>query len=82
MRALLFSILLFILLLFISKKETFVENNKNEKLDEIIKYLNSAINNRVNAGAKSKFRSQKYKNQILPLKNAMNYASYIQKNII
>jgi hypothetical protein len=83
MKALLISILLFIILIFISKnrKESF-EPNKTNQLDEIIKYINNAINSRKNAGKNSKFYDDKYKKQILPLMNAMNYASYIQKNII
>lgn len=59
-----------------------VENFDNlNQMDDIIQYIQKAINARINAvGTKSLFSDVKYQNQILPLKNALSYANYIKTN--
>lgn len=87
MKLVLCSIFLLILLILLSKhvKESFdTQNDKkiNDKLDDIIRYIGNSIDSRKNAGKTSKFYNEKYQKQILALTNALNYATYIQKNII
>jgi hypothetical protein len=85
MKALLFSILLFIILIIIIKKfnfkESFETDHKN-MLNHVIKFIDNSIKTRQNAGKTSKFSEDKFQNQILGLKNALKYATYIQNNII
>ncbi len=80
MRALILSILIFIILIWISKKMK--EGFETNSITEVIKYIQNSINSRKNASNNSLLSEQKYQDQILPLSNALNYATYIQNNII
>ena len=82
-------IILFIILEIISKKIKeplmieYTDEIMIDNLDEIIKYINNSIDSRVN-GVKNKnfFSDEKYQGQLLPLRNASIYATYIKNKLI
>ena len=81
-------IILFILIIvgFKYKKEpltNYTSNDINRDMDSVINYINNSINSRTNGKVNENlFSSEKYQNQILPLRNALSYANYIKNKII
>jgi hypothetical protein len=84
MRALILSILIFIILIFVSKKdrEGFDKQKEDLMITNVIKYIQNSINSRKGASKDSQLSGEKYQKQILGLSNALKYATYIQNNII
>jgi len=77
-------ILLLLLILFtkimiepFDTRDQFVEDN----VDTVVDLIESAIDSRKNANKNSKFKDEKYQNQIKPLNNALIYATYIRDTI-
>ncbi len=79
------AIILLLLLILLSKiiKEPFDTKDPLVKnsVDSVVDFIESAIKSRNNTYENSKFRDDKYQNQLDPLNNALIYAKYIRDTI-
>jgi hypothetical protein len=67
-------------LLFTSKVEGYVNLKNDRSMDSVIQAISDALNERVEAVPGSTYSDPKYQTQIVALRNALNYAKYIQTN--